>query len=235
MKDPYVLKNGTLANKLNITDYDELNRAEADIGFVKLISIQSIQTEKVNTDLLKRIHKHIFEDIFTWAGEFRTIPLYKEEKFVIPGLSLEYAKPEEIEEAVKKNIASLNSVRWQERNIDEKSLEFSRRLARLWKIHPFRDGNTRTVLAFAEIYAYEHGFPLNMNIFFHNLSRKKDEQGNERTYSVRDLFVFAALDEKDTPEPERLANLIKKSILSAKEKEDREKNALKKADAVEME
>ena len=59
MKDPYVLENGTLANKLNITDYAELNRAEADIGFGKLISIQSIQTEKMNIELLKRIHKHI--------------------------------------------------------------------------------------------------------------------------------------------------------------------------------
>lgn len=235
MKDPYVLENGTLANKLNITDYAELNKAEADIGFVKLISIKGIQTEKVNMDLLKKIHKHIFEDIFTWAGEFRTVPLYKEEKFVIPGLSLEYAKPEDIEEAIQKNIASLNSVRWQERNVDEKALEFSKRLARLWKVHPFRDGNTRTILSFAEIYAYEHGFPMDMSIFLQNLSRKKDEQGNERTYSVRDLFVFAALDEKDYPEPERLANLIKRAILSAKEKEEQKQKDGKKPEAVEIE
>ena len=219
MNDPYVYENGTLRNKFNITDYNTLNQAEADVGFTKLISIKAVQSEKVNRTLLRDLHKYIFEDIFDWAGEFRTVPLYKEEKFVIPGLSLEYAKPEEIEEAIKRNIDSLNSVRWQERNIDEKSLEFSRRLAKLWRVHPFRDGNTRTILAFAEIYAYEHGFPLDMNVFLQNLSRKQDEHGNDRTYSVRDLFVFASLDEKDSPEPERLARLVKRAILSAQEKE----------------
>lgn len=235
MKDPYVYKNGTLKNKFNITDYDKLNQLEADLGFAKLISIQSVQTEKVNIALLKGIHKYIFEDIFDWAGEFRTVPLYKEEKFVIPGLSLDYAKPEEIEEAVNRNIASLNSVRWQERNIDEKALEFSRRLARLWKVHPFRDGNTRTILAFAEIYAHEHGFPLDMSVFLQNLSRKKDEYGNDRTYSVRDLFVFACLDEKDSPEPERLARLVKRAILSAQEKAAQKKKAEEKAEGAEIE
>ena len=233
MKDPYVFENGTLMNKLNITDYHKLNQAEADIGFVKLISIQSVQTEKVNIELLKGIHKYIFEDIFEWAGEFRTVPLYKEEKFVIPGLSLEYGKPEEIEENVKKNIASLNSVRWKEKSVDEKSLEFAKRLARLWRVHPFRDGNTRTILAYAEIYAHEHGFPMDMSVFINNLSRKKDERGNERTYSVRDLFVFAALDEKDCPEPERLAGLIKKAILSEKEKKRKMKENENKGNAEE--
>lgn len=214
MKDPYVLSNNTLKNKLNITDYEELKQAEADIGFVKLISIQSVQTEKVNIELLKGIHKYIFEDIFEWAGEFRTVPLHKEERFVIPGLSLEYGRPEELEEGVKKNIASLNSVRWKDKNVDEKSMEFAKRLAKLWKVHPFRDGNTRTILAYAYIYSHERGFPMDMSVFLERLSRQKDEHGNERTYSVRDLFVFAALDEKDSPEPERLAGLIKRAILS---------------------
>lgn len=232
MKDPYVLNNGTLINKLNISDYHKLNQAEADIGFAKLISIQSVQTEKVNIELLKGIHKYIFEDIFEWAGEFRTVPLFKQEKFVIPGLSLEYGKPEEIEANVKKNIASLNSVRWKDKNIDEKSLEFAKRLARLWRVHPFRDGNTRTILAYAEIYAHEHGFPMDMSIFIKNLSRQKDANGNERTYSVRDLFVFAALDEKDCPEPERLARLIKKAILSEKEKRNKAKENSKKENDV---
>ena len=223
MKDPYVLSNNTLKNKLNITDYEELKQAEADIGFVKLISIQSVQTEKVNIELLKGIHKYIFEDIFEWAGEFRTVPLYKEERFVIPGISLEYGKPEELEESVKKNIASLNSVRWKDKSIDEKAMEFTKRLAKLWKVHPFRDGNTRTILAYAYIYAHEHGFPMDMNVFLKKLSRKKDELGNERTYSVRDLFVFATLDE--CPEPERLSGLIKKAILSEMENEKARKQS----------
>ena len=40
MKDPYVQGNGTLKNKLGIEEYTELNAAEKDIGFVKLIDIE---------------------------------------------------------------------------------------------------------------------------------------------------------------------------------------------------
>ncbi len=39
MKDPYIQDNGTLKNKLGIKEYDELNSAEKDIGFVKLIDV----------------------------------------------------------------------------------------------------------------------------------------------------------------------------------------------------
>lgn len=41
MKDPYIQENGTLKNKLGITEYKELNNAEKDIGFVKLIDIDT--------------------------------------------------------------------------------------------------------------------------------------------------------------------------------------------------
>ena len=43
MKDPYIQENGTLKNKLGITEYKELNNAEKDIGFVKLIETLILQ------------------------------------------------------------------------------------------------------------------------------------------------------------------------------------------------
>ena len=89
MKDPYVQENGTLKNKLGIKEYKELNDAERDIGFVKLINIDNAFEEKYDINFIRRLHRHIFEDIFEWAGEFRLVPLYKTE-VVIPGLSLEY-------------------------------------------------------------------------------------------------------------------------------------------------
>ena len=87
MKDPYVQENGTLKNKLGIKEYKELNEAERDVGFVKLIDIGETFKQKYDVDYIKAIHRHIFEDIFEWAGEFRTVPVYKEE-VVIPMLSL---------------------------------------------------------------------------------------------------------------------------------------------------
>lgn len=95
MKDPYIQRNGTLKNKLGIEEYDDLNNAERDIGFVKLIDVGKAFKKRYDAEFFKSIHKHIFEDIFDWAGEFRTVPIEKIE-VVIPGLSLQYSEPKDI-------------------------------------------------------------------------------------------------------------------------------------------
>ena len=212
MKDPYVLKNGTLKNLLGITDYEELKQAEKDIAYVKLINAEEEIKRPCDIRLLKRIHKHIFEDIFEWAGEFRTIPLYKEER-VIPGVSLEYAEPQNIEKELTKRLKEMNSINWKGKGIDEITKQFTKELAKLWRIHPFRDGNTRTTLTFAHIFAKQKGFEMDLGTMLDELGRIEDpETGKVKRWSVRDKFVLAALDEKDYPEPEGLENIIKKSI-----------------------
>lgn len=212
MEDPYVLKNGTLKNLLGITDYEELKQAEKDIAYVKLINAEEEIKRPCDIRLLKRIHKHIFEDIFEWAGEFRTIPLYKEER-VIPGVSLEYAEPKNIEKELTKRLEEMNSINWKGKGIDEITKQFTKELAKLWRIHPFRDGNTRTTLTFAHIFAKQKGFEMDLGTMLDELGRIEDpETGKVKRWSVRDKFVLAALDEKDYPEPEGLENIIKKSI-----------------------
>ena len=211
MKDPYVQSNGTLKNKLGIKEYDDLNKAERDIGFVKLIDVGKALKKRYDAEFFKSIHKHIFEDIFDWAGEFRTVPIEKIE-VVIPGLSLQYSEPKDITKDLDAALGILNNTNWQGKNIDELSLEFTQNLARIWRVHPFRDGNTRTTLAFADIYAKEHGFPMDISMLLDQLSRITDESGRIKRYSIRDKFVLAALDEKDYPEPEHLTMLIKTAI-----------------------
>ncbi len=211
MKDPYIQRNGTLKNKLGIEEYDDLNNAERDIGFVKLIDVGKAFKKRYDAEFFKSIHKHIFEDIFDWAGEFRTVPIEKIE-VVIPGLSLQYSEPKDITKDLDVALDILNNTSWQGKNIDELSLEFTQNLARIWRVHPFRDGNTRTTLAFADIYAKEHGFPMDISMLLDQLSRITDERGRIKRYSIRDKFVLAALDQKDYPEPEHLTMLIKSAI-----------------------
>lgn len=44
MKDSYIYEEtGTLKNKLGITDYDKLRQFEADMGFLKLINVDSVK------------------------------------------------------------------------------------------------------------------------------------------------------------------------------------------------
>ena len=219
MKDPYVLEDGTLKNLLGITDYKELKRAETDIGYVKIINASEVLREECDKNLLKAIHKHIFGDIFDWAGEFRSIPIYKRE-VVIPGVSLEYSKPEDIEKRLEEEIGILNSRTWKNKGIMEISQDFSRDLARIWRIHPFRDGNTRTVLTFATIFAKEHDFEMDMSEILNQLTRQVDSEGIIRNYSVRDRFVLAALDENNYPEPQWLEDTLKSAAITKKQEKE---------------
>lgn len=225
MKDPYIQENGTLKNKLGITKYKDLNDAEKDIGFAKLIDIGESFKQKYDVEYIKSIHRHIFEDIFDWAGEFRTVPVYKTE-IVIPGLSLEYSAPKNIEKDLNSILEELNSINWSGKNIDEITAQFTEQLARIWRVHPFRDGNTRTTLAFAENYSREHGFPMDIGILLEHLTRLVTPKGDVKRYSIRDKFVLAALDKKDYPEPEHLQILIKQSILSGIQKEKEKQSKL---------
>lgn len=75
------------------------------------------------------------------AGEFRSVPIEKIE-VVIPGLSLHYSEPEDIPEDLDSALDVLNNTSWQGKNIEEIASEFTQRLARIWRVHPFRDGNT---------------------------------------------------------------------------------------------
>lgn len=212
MKDPYILEDGTLKNLLGITDYQKLRAAEKDIGYVKLLDVDKVMQDKCNVDMLKALHQHIFEDIYEWAGKYRTVPLYKEE-IVIPGISLEYAKPEEIDQQLNSYLQELNNVDWKDKNIDEIAKDFTRYLAKIWRVHPFRDGNTRTTLAFANIFAKQHGFEMDMSTMLDDLGRKvNSETGRVIRWSIRDKFVLAALDEKDYPEPQALEQIIKTAI-----------------------
>ena len=215
MKDPYTYENGVLKNKLNIRSYEKLNQAEADIGFAKLINIDAVNVEYFDENLIKEIHKHIFEDIFDWAGEYRTVPLIKEE-LVLPRYSIPYSEPNKIAKDLKDKIRHLNSYAWQNMPIERLSIIFARELALLWRVHPFRDGNTRTFLSFAYLYAKEHGFPFDIETFTRELNRKYSD-GRVSKYSVRDKFVLACLDEEDYPEVEHLAKVFENAINNYKE------------------
>ena len=100
----------------------------------------------------------------------------------------------------------------------EIAMSFSRELALIWRVHPFRDGNTRTILSFAYIYAKEHGFPFELELFIEALNRQYNEDGKVTAYSIRDKFVLAALDEKDYPEVRFLAGVFEYAILKEEEK-----------------
>lgn len=169
MRDPYLYRDvDVLKNKLGIKAQDLLNDAEADYVVYRLknLALNPLHGDYQLNHFL-RMHEYIFQDIYEWAGEPRRILIYKEEP-VLGGMSVEYSDPIDIRRDLQNALIDMNNKKWEEMSIKEKSVEFCDSLAKLWKIHPFREGNTRTTITFCCQFADEKGFCINRKLFEEN-------------------------------------------------------------------
>jgi len=165
MLDPYLYEDvPVLKNLLGIKDSDRLECAEADITSIKLLIVDgAVQTPGFDLFRLKAIHRHIFEDIYEWAGEIRTVPLVKEER-VLGGDTIRYSNPDNIEHDCNSVFNQMDNVNWPTLGSSETAEQFAQLMATLWQIHPFREGNTRTVITFATQYAEGHNFRMDKTL-----------------------------------------------------------------------
>ncbi len=169
MRDPYLYENtGILKNKLDIKSQKELDDAEADYVVYRLkdLVLNPIPGE-YNTEHFLKMHHFIFQDLYEWAGESRIIAIYKEED-ILGGMSIEYSEPFDIVKDVHDVLADMRAKQWKHFNRVEVAKEFCDSLARLWKIHPFREGNTRTTVTFCCQYADKLGLKINRELFEKN-------------------------------------------------------------------
>jgi cell filamentation protein len=165
MRDPYLYEDvPVLKNLLGIKDAEILERAEADVTAFRLADVDR-KTAGMPFDLsrLCAIHKYIFDDIFDWAGEIRTVPIVKGER-VLGGDTVRYSPPSEIETDCTRVLKELNATDWRFLGVHETAETFARLVASLWQCHPFREGNTRTVVTFATQFAEEHAFRMDKTL-----------------------------------------------------------------------
>lgn len=154
-KSVYCYENSNvLINKLDIHDNILLKNAEAEVTIfkLKLLSEEGV-TGRFTFTHLKNIHKFIFEDIYHFAGKYRTEQIGKSDTWFYP--------PNIIDESVKKLLNRLKS----ENNLRKlPEINFVERLsyymAELNAIHPFREGNGRTIREFIRQLALYNGYEL---------------------------------------------------------------------------
>ena len=194
MKDPYLYPNSeTLRNLFDEVDETKFGLIEADYTSLRIKELldNSIIGE-FDTNHLYKIHRYIFQDVFDWAGAQRRINIEKAEE-ALSGLSIEYADVFDIERQVTSVLLKMNSVQWDGLNVEQKAVIFTEHMTNIWKIHPFREGNTRTIITFCCDYADKHGFPFDRELF-------KDNSAYVRRALVASSAVFSALGDKRKPE-----------------------------------
>jgi len=175
MKDYYLYDDvPVLRNILNIKDAKLLSEAEANIAYIKLLDIDDkIKSPAFDYQRLKDIHAYIFSDIYDWAGKERGINIVKGER-VLGGDTVRYSDTNDIQRDIDAAMEELNSVEWSDLGIEETAVKFSKLIAKIWQIHPFREGNTRAVMTFATQFSEFHGFKMNKALLKDNAEYVRD-------------------------------------------------------------
>jgi len=203
MFDPYLYEDcPVLRNKLGLKDGGLLDKAEVELS---CNAIHELLTNPLHGDYdfvhLCQFLARIFRDVYDWAGQPRTVPIEKQEA-ILGYMSIAYSKPQSIEADATAVLQEMKDIDWGSLSIDEQATSFSKCLADLWKVHPFREGNTRTTITFICQFAESRGLSLERTLFERN------------AVYLRSALVAASavFDDGDFRKPEYLVKIVRDSI-----------------------
>lgn len=127
-----------LINKLGITDENKLKEFEGAVTFAKASELElNPISNTFDVEHYKAIHKYLFEDIYDWAGEYRTVNISKK--------GTKFASADQISDLMNACFMRLKDNNYfQNKSFDE----FVDNIVDFYcvtnMIHPFREGNGRT-------------------------------------------------------------------------------------------
>lgn len=155
VEDPYCYP-GTdvLINKLGLRDAARLQAFEEEISRER--AAEPLPAGRLDAGHYKAIHRHLFQDVYSWAGKPRTVRMTKGDS--------SFCYPEYIEDQLAKLFDWLKRRHYlSDLTAEEFSTAAAHFLSELNVIHAFREGNGRTQLAFLALLAARAGHPLELD------------------------------------------------------------------------
>lgn len=154
-EDPYTYPGtNTLRNRFGIKNSARLAKVEA--AFTNQRMSEPLPDIALTSAGYKALHKHLFQDVYAWAGTLRTVEIAKDNSF----FALTQFLARELDacfDAIRKD------VRLKSGNIDAFIDGAAEHINELNARHPFREGNGRTQRALLEILADRAGHHLAMD------------------------------------------------------------------------
>ncbi len=180
-----------LINKLDIKNPVILSNYEKQVVSLKLLALHKRGITGVfDVAHFVNIHKFLFEDIYPFAGEFRTENIAKD--------NFSFADFQYIDSEITKLFDELKNENYLE-GLDKSAI--AQRLAHYWAelnvLHPFREGNGRTTREFLRQLALKNGYSLNF-----------------QSVNAKELLVASV---KSVVDESQLSNLIYKILEEADE------------------
>ena len=140
---------------------------EADKVSSRIAQILSEKSFNFSPSHLIALHGRLFEGIFKFAGKLRDYDISKRE-WVLDGDTVMYGAAFELKMALDYDFEQERNFSYKNLSIDEIVKHIAFFVSRLWQIHAFGEGNTRTTAVFTIKYLRSLGFDVNNDIFAQN-------------------------------------------------------------------
>lgn len=183
MADPYLYDDvPVLRNTLSIKEEKTLDLIEAEQSRVNMMLLYEQGFQNFSPEGLKEIHRFLFGDLYDWAGEYRIINIEKREK-LLAGRSVWYSNDEAIADDLISVFRSIQEQAWETLSKEVFVSTLAQYFSKIWQVHPFREGNTRTVVMMLTFFVEHYGYYMDQELLA------------ESAGYVRDSFVMASLDQ----------------------------------------
>ena len=162
--------------KDDITSYyskdNNVSNSEKEADEVSLAIYEILSDKAFRFDYLtyKNYHKRLFQNLnkeIYHQGEFRTYNITKDEE-ILDNDTVSYQSYDLIEESLKYDFEEEKNIDYINMNESELVNRITEFTSRIWQVHPFSEGNTRTTAIFIQKYLISMGFEVNNELFKDN-------------------------------------------------------------------
>lgn len=128
----------------NEVDCDEF---ECDFVSTRIVQLLLEDNFELSIEYIKYIHQYLFKDIYEFAGKFRKVNISKSEK-ILNYDSVAYGDYKLLEKSLDYDITIEKTKDYKQMNMSDLINNITKFSSNIWQVHPFREGNTRTVAMF---------------------------------------------------------------------------------------
>ena len=163
-----------LKNYYNKQSKDSINYSEMECDLVstRIAKMLEDRTFVFSPIQLKSIHRKLFSELLlderdNSIGEYRRYNISKKEP-ILNGDTVIYGEYTTIDEFLKYDFENESGKNYAEMSLEKQIKNLVKFTAAIWQIHPFVEGNTRTVAVFIQKYLLSMGYDVNNDLFKEN-------------------------------------------------------------------
>ena len=143
------------------------DKEEADKVSERIVAIINDGGFEFTPEYFVALHGKLFKGVLPTAGKIRKVNIRKHE-WVLKGDSVTYGSADTIKQSLIRDFIDEREFNYGVVTPRKAIAHFARFIAQIWQVHPFGEGNTRTVAVFAVKYLASLGYRVSSNMFKDN-------------------------------------------------------------------